>query len=81
VAELPALLPSIVSNKTRYLTTAIPHMKQSSVLEPPVAAVLTAECVNYQCLRDIRRINPPLQEVAKPKCGITDLTISFFINP
>jgi hypothetical protein len=60
--------------------SAIPHMKQSSVLEPPVAAVLTADCVNYQCLRDIRRINPPLQEVAKLKCGIADGLKVIIIN-
>jgi hypothetical protein len=41
-------------------------------LKHSVAADLSAEYVNEQYLRDIRRINPPLQEVAKPKTKIID---------
>jgi hypothetical protein len=40
------------------------------VLKPLVAAVLTAEYVNLQDLRDIRRMNPPLQHIAKAKAEI-----------
>jgi hypothetical protein len=44
-------------------------MTQTSVLEPAVAADSSAEYVIWRYLRDIRRMDPPLQQVAKPKCG------------
>jgi hypothetical protein len=42
------------------------------VLKPPVAAVLTAEYHASNAKLRIRRMNPPLQEAAKPKAKIAE---------
>jgi hypothetical protein len=51
------------------------------ILRPPVAAVLTAEChANIENPR-IRRLKPPLQEVAKPKAETCVIhSLSFIIH-
>jgi hypothetical protein len=45
------------------------------VLQPNVAAVLTAEYADFQYLRDIQLLKPPLQEVTKPKAEIAETPV------
>jgi hypothetical protein len=47
------------------ISTKLTQQFRIWVLQPPVAAVLTAECHASNAKLRIRRMNPPLQEVFK----------------